>query len=84
MLLANSMLSWILLTDWAIKKLRGLLLNYVTIDCAGKECFGFTAVHRVNFALGLFHIIMAVMLIGVSNSKQRESQLAIPFDLPPY
>lgn len=73
MLLVNSLLSWLLLTDWAVKKLQGILLDYVTLDCAGKQCFGFAAVHRVGFALGLFHIILAALLIGVSSSKQRKS-----------
>ena len=52
------------MTDWAVKKLQGVLLDYVTIDCAGKQCFGFTAVHRVNFALGCFHAIHAILLLG--------------------
>ncbi|KAF2719319.1 TMS membrane protein/tumor differentially expressed protein [Polychaeton citri CBS 116435] len=68
-LLTNSIISWLTLTDWAVKKLQGVLLDYVTIDCAGHECFGFAAVHRVNFALGLFHFLLAIMLVGVNSSK---------------
>lgn len=69
-LLVNSILSWLMLTDWAIKRLQGALLDYVTISCgAAEQCFGFTAVHRVNFALGLLHAILAVILIGVNSSK---------------
>ena len=64
-----------MLTEWAVKKLQGILLDYVTIDCAGKQCFGFAAVHRVNFALGLFHFFMAMLLVGVNNSKDRRAPL---------
>lgn len=74
-LLLNSLLSWVMLTDWAVKKLQGLLLDYVTIDCAGHACFGFAAVHRINFALGLFHFVLALLLVGVTTSK--DSRAAI-------
>ena len=63
------------MTDWAVKKLQGVLLDYVTIDCAGKQCFGFTAVHRVNFALGCFHAIHAILLLGVNSSKDRRAPI---------
>jgi hypothetical protein len=53
--------------------LQSELLDYVTIDCAGKQCFGFAAVHRVNFALGLFHAILGVSLLGVSSSKDKRA-----------
>ena len=73
MLLLNSLLSWILLTDWAVKKLQHVLLDYVTIDCGGAQCFGFAAVHRVNFALGLFHCLLGVLLLGVNNSRDKRA-----------
>jgi serine incorporator 1/3 len=69
------MISWLMLTEWAVKKLQGILLDYVTIDCAGKSCFGFAAVHRVNFALGLFHFVMAMLLVGVNNSRDRRAPI---------
>ena len=69
------MISWLMLTEWAVKKLQGVLLDYVTIDCAGKSCFGFAAVHRVNFALGLFHFVMAMLLVGVNNSRDRRAPI---------
>lgn len=69
MLLVNSILSWIMLTDWAIKKLQNLTLDYMDFKCGGTECYGYVAVHRINFALGLFHAIMAIILLGVRSSK---------------
>jgi serine incorporator 1/3 len=68
-LLINSIVSWIMLTDWAMKKLSHLTLDYVDIKCHGEQCYGYVAVQRINFALGFFHILMALMLVGVRNSK---------------
>ncbi|KAF2101820.1 TMS membrane protein/tumor differentially expressed protein [Rhizodiscina lignyota] len=69
LLLVNSIVSWLMLTDWALKKLQHLTLDYMTISCGGKECTGFVAVHRMNFALGAFHAMLALLLFGVRSSK---------------
>lgn len=69
LLLLNSLISWIMLTDWAMKKLSHLTLNYVDIKCAGKECYGWLAVHRINFALGALHLLLAIILLGVKSSR---------------
>lgn len=74
-LLINSILAWIMETPWAIKKLEGLMLDYVKINCPTGQCYGWLAVHRINFALGLFHLIFAGLLIGVSSSKQPRAAL---------
>ncbi|KAL8740815.1 MAG: hypothetical protein Q9190_006523 [Brigantiaea leucoxantha] len=68
-LLINSILSWLMLTPWALKKLEHLTLDYMNITCQGKQCYGYVAVQRVNFALGLFHLILAILLTGVKSSK---------------
>ena len=41
----------------------------MTITCPEGECYGWVAVHRINWALGIFHIIMGFMLLGVNSSK---------------
>lgn len=74
-LLLNSLLSWIMLTDWAVKKLQHALLDYTTITCNGKACTGFVAVQRINFALGFFHFIMALLLIGVNSTRDKRSAI---------
>ncbi|TPX08457.1 uncharacterized protein E0L32_010074 [Thyridium curvatum] len=71
----NAETAWIMETDWAIKKLQHLMLDYVKIDCPTGECYGWTAVHRINFALGLFHLIFAGLLFGVTSSKQPRAAL---------
>lgn len=74
-LLVNSILSWIMLTPWAIKKLQHLTLDYMEINCPDGPCYGWVAVHRINFALGIFHIIMGVMLLGVQSSKNPRAHI---------
>ncbi|KAL7627623.1 Membrane protein tms1 [Parahypoxylon ruwenzoriense] len=75
LLLVNSILSWIMLTPWAIEKLQHLMLDYVKIDCPNGQCYGWLAVHRINFALGLFHLIFAALLFGVASSKNPRASL---------
>lgn len=58
-----------MLTPWAIKKLQHLTLDYMEISCPDGPCYGWVAVHRINFALGIFHIIMGFILLGVNSSK---------------
>ncbi|GAB1204946.1 hypothetical protein APSETT445_003611 [Aspergillus pseudonomiae] len=74
-LLINSIVSWIMLTPWALKKLQHLTLDYMEITCDGKECHGWVAVHRINFGLGLFHLVLAVFLLGVRSSKDGRAVL---------
>lgn len=69
LLLVNSILSWVMLTPWAINKLEHLMLDYVKIDCPNGQCYGWLAMHRINFALGLLHLVFAGLLFGVSSSK---------------
>lgn len=64
-----------MLTPWAIKKLQALTLDYVKIECPTGDCYGWLAVHRINFALGLFHLIFAGLLVGVTSSKEPRAAL---------
>jgi hypothetical protein len=75
LLLVNSIISWLMLTDWAVKKLQNLTLDYMTISCNGKDCYGFVAVHRMNFALGSLHLLLAVLLLGVQSSKDKRAPI---------
>ncbi|XEU99453.1 hypothetical protein FSHL1_004740 [Fusarium sambucinum] len=75
LLLVNSIIAWIMLTPWAIKKLQKLTLDFVTINCPTGECHGWLAVHRINFALGLFHLVLAGLLFGVATSKSPRASI---------
>ena len=77
-LLVNSVLSWIMLTPWAIKKLEHLTLDYMTFDCGDAEnpqCYGYFAVQRINFALAIFHFFLAFLLLGVKSTKDGRSAI---------
>lgn len=74
-LLVNSIISWLMLTPWAMKKLEGLTLDYMTITCQGKQCYGYVAVQRVNLGLGLFFFCMSVLLLGVKSSRDGRAAL---------
>ena len=53
LLAINSIISWIMLTPWAIKKLEHLTMDYMQIRCKGNDCFGFVAVrylYRISAA----------------------------------
>jgi hypothetical protein len=75
LLLVNSILAWIMLTPWAIDKLQHLTFDYVKINCPNGQCHGWLAVHRINFALGIFHLIFAGLLFGVSSSRNPRSAI---------
>ena len=74
-LLLNSIISWLMLTPWAMRKLEHLTLDYMAITCQGKQCYGYVAVQRVNFALGLFHFCLAFLLLGVRSSRDGRAAL---------
>ncbi|MCJ1309307.1 hypothetical protein MMC25_002966 [Agyrium rufum] len=74
-LLVNSLISWLMLTPWALKKLEHLTLDYMAITCEGKQCYGYIAVQRINFALFIFHFFLSILLLGVKSSKDTRAGL---------
>ncbi|KAI9028338.1 serine incorporator/TMS membrane protein [Phycomyces nitens] len=73
--LMNSILAWLMLSNWAIKKLQHLTLDYMKLDCAEGRCYGIIAVHRVCFALVLFHAILGLLLLGVNDSRSKRAAI---------
>jgi hypothetical protein len=67
--MVNSIFAWIMLTPWAINKLQHLTFDYMKISCPAGNCYGWVAVHRINFALGMFHLVLALLLLGIRSSK---------------
>lgn len=49
--------------------------DYLKLQCPDGLCYGMLAVHRVCFALTLFHIIMACALVGVNHSRDPRAQI---------
>lgn len=75
MFLATSITAWSLTTKWAIRNLEHLSFDYLKINCPDGLCYGTLAVHRVCFALTLFHFILACMLVGVRHSREPRAQI---------
>lgn len=64
-----------MLTPWAINKLERLMFDYVKIDCPTGQCHGWLAMHRINFALGLLHLVFAGLLFGINSTSNPRAAL---------
>ncbi|KAF5391340.1 hypothetical protein D9757_002041 [Collybiopsis confluens] len=71
----NSMLAWLMRTDFAIKQIEKWSYDYIKMDCAGDKCYGVLAVHRICFALTLFHALLSLSLIGVKDTKDKRAAI---------
>lgn len=67
-LLLNSLLSWI-----SMSTNKSFLWPGKTCTDTG-EC-GFFTVHRLNFALGLMHVLLGGLLLGVKSTKDKRAEL---------
>ena len=71
--LINSIISWISLSNSFskfVEKLTWGLFKFGNLFCKDeKSCIGFTSVQRINFSLGLLHLILAGLLIGVKSTR---------------
>ncbi|KAF9366628.1 hypothetical protein BGX34_011667 [Mortierella sp. NVP85] len=74
-MLVNSLLAWILLSDWASKQLESITHGYLKLNCEDASCYGTLGVQRVGFALTLFHLILSVLLIGVHDSRSKRAAI---------
>ena len=73
--LVNSMLAWLMKTPMAIKLIEKWSYDYIKMDCTNDKCYGVLAVHRVCFALTLFHAILSASLIGVQDTRDKRAAL---------
>lgn len=64
-----------MLSNWVIKKLESITLDYLKFECAEGSCYGVIGVHKVCFALVLFHTILGLLLIGVNDSRNSRAAL---------
>ncbi|KAJ1966873.1 Membrane protein tms1, partial [Dimargaris xerosporica] len=67
--LLNSLFSWLMMTDWAMARLRDWTHGYLSLECPSGECYGLLAVHRWCFALSLFHVILGLLVLGVDSTR---------------
>ena len=75
--LMNSVLAWLMLSDWAIRQLKDRFdkIPFYSLDCPEGYCYGTLATYRVTFSLALFHLILAVVTIGVRSSRDFRAKL---------
>jgi len=64
-----------MLSPFVIHKLEHLTLDYMHITCPEGECTGVLAVHRINWALGTLHLILAAFLIGVKSTRNPRASI---------
>jgi len=69
------MLAWLMKTPFAIKQIEKWSYDYIKMDCDGGKCYGVLAVHRICFALCLFHAILGLSLIGVKDTRDKRAAL---------
>jgi serine incorporator 1/3 len=56
-------------------------MDYMHITCPEGECYGVLAVHRINWALGMLHLILAAFLIGVRSTRNRRASIQNGYSL---
>ncbi|KIJ52532.1 hypothetical protein M422DRAFT_223091 [Sphaerobolus stellatus SS14] len=71
----NSLLAWIMKTPFIVQQIEKLTFDYIKIECSGGGCYGLLAVHRICFALALFHGLLAASLIGVQDTRTKRAAI---------
>lgn len=72
----DALLAWISLTPALIRTLEKYSFHYIQMTCEQQEsCFGVMAVHRITFALALFHVILAALLVDVSDTRSKRAAI---------
>ncbi|KAN0064699.1 Membrane protein tms1 [Thecaphora frezii] len=72
----DALLAWLSLTGFVMHKIEEWSYNYVKMDCKDKDrCYGVLAVHRITFALALFHFILGTLLIGVKDTRTKRAAI---------
>ncbi|KAH8828194.1 serine incorporator/TMS membrane protein [Flagelloscypha sp. PMI_526] len=71
----NSLFAWLMKTPWVIQQIEKLSLDYIKMDCENDKCYGVLAVHRVCFALALFHSLLSLSLIGIKDTRDKRAAI---------
>ena len=62
-------------TPMAIKLIEKWSYDYIKMDCTNDKCYGVLAVHRVCFALALFHAILSLSLVDVRDTRDKRAAI---------
>lgn len=82
MLLLTTITSWVMLSDAVQNKLQNAPFCSSIDIC--KNAVGYMAVYRILFAMTMFFLTMAVMMIGVKSSKDARAVIQNGFWGPKY
>lgn len=65
-----------MLSDWAIRQLEKMTYEYLHLKCKDDgSCYGVLAVHRICFALSLFHFFLGLLVIGVNDTRDKRASI---------
>lgn len=73
--LLSSALSFFATSDWASKKFEEWSYGYLKLHCGEGPCYGLLAIHRICFALTLFHLILSASVYGVDNTSHPRASI---------
>lgn len=82
MLIVTTLVSWIMLTDSVQNKLQNAPFCTSLDIC--KNAVGYLAVYRIMFAMTMFFILMAIIMIGVKSSRDGRAPIQNGFWGPKY
>ncbi|CAO1629801.1 unnamed protein product [Sympodiomycopsis kandeliae] len=73
----DAALAWLSLNRYIMDKLESWTWNWLKMDCETdrERCYGVLAVHRITFALALFHFILGMSLIGVKDTRTKRASI---------
>lgn len=72
----DAIVAWISLTPGLARSIEDWTFHYVQVKCVEQEtCVGVLAVHRITFALALFHLVLALLLLNVRTSRDPRAQI---------
>lgn len=69
------MLAWLMKTPFAIRQIEKWSYDYIKMDCDADRCYGVLAVHRICFALALFHAILGASLVGIKDTRDKRAAI---------
>src|ERR1700761_4013987 len=71
----NAFLAWLMKSEPAIRLLQKWSMSYNKLDCPAGSCYSNLAIHRICFALMVFHTLLSSLLVGVNNTKNKRAAI---------
>ncbi|KAJ1719544.1 Membrane protein tms1 [Coemansia erecta] len=75
MFLLNSTIAYAMTTSWGIDLVKRITWGFISLKCPEGLCYGTLAVHRMCFSLSVWHLVLALLTTGVSDSRHPRARL---------